>query len=100
MSSTKATISRIVHVLVDPAENNGCDIATGIVSRVWGPPTIGPSGLESQTVNIRVIGDNNEVSWLTSIRLYEKRPTDEQLAAMNPVNPKGYRTAAFWPPRA
>jgi hypothetical protein len=101
MSTTTATISRIVHVLVDPASNNSCDVATAIVSRIWGPPTAGPHGLERQTVNLRVLGDNGAApEWLTSVSLYSERPTDEQLAAMNPVNPKGYRTVAFWPERA
>lgn len=98
------SIGRIVHVLVDPAQNNGCDVATGIVARVWGDPyTTGTDEttklLERQTVNVRVLGDNAETLWLTSILVFDERPTDEQLAALAPHNPKGYRAIAFWPPR-
>ena len=100
----KASIGRIVHVLVDPAQNNGSDVATGLVARVWGGPfTAGTDEatklLERQTINVRVLGDNAETLWLTSILLFDERPTDEQLAALNQHNPKGYRAVAFWPPR-
>jgi hypothetical protein len=94
----KASIGRIVHVLVDPSQNNGSDVATGIISAAWGEPFEYNDGLaERQTINVRVLGDNAETLWLTSIWLFDERPTDEQLAALN--NPKGYRTVAFWPPR-
>jgi hypothetical protein len=98
MVRTAASISRIVHVVVDPATNGGCDIATGVVSRVWGA-CVGPDGLDRQTVNVRVLGDSDEVCRLTSISLFDDRPTEEQLAAMNPHNPKGYNAVAFWPER-
>lgn len=99
-----ASIGRIVHVLVDPAQNNGSDVAAGVVARVWGGPyTTGTDPatklLERQTVNVRVLGDSGETLWLTSILLFDERPTDEQLAALAPHNSKGYRAVAFWPPR-
>lgn len=99
-----ASIGRIVHVLVDPAQNNGSDVATGIIARVWGDPfTAGTDPatklLERQTVNIRVLGDSAETLWLTSIALFDKRPTAEQLAALSEFNPLGYHAVAFWPPR-
>lgn len=96
----KASIARIVHVLVDPAQNNGSDVATGIIARAWGEPFENSDGLgERQTVNVRVLGDNAETLWLTSIWLFDERPADEQLAAANQHNPKGYRAVAFWPPK-
>ncbi len=97
----KASIGRIVHVLVDPAQNNGSDVATGIVARVWNEPFAAAplDDMERQTVNVRVLGDNAETLWLTSILLFDERPTAEQLAALNPHNPKGHRATAFWPPR-
>ncbi len=100
MPSTSATIGHIVHLLVDPATNNGADVATAVLSRVWGPPAVGGDGLNRQTVNLRVLGDSDRIEWLTSVALFDERPTEEQLAAMNPSNPKGYRYVAFWPPRA
>jgi hypothetical protein len=96
----KASVGRIVHVLVDPSKNNGSDVAPAIVTRVWGEPyTPGTAALERQTVNIRVLCDSQNTLWLTSIWLFETRPTDEQLAALNSANPTGREAVAFWPPR-
>lgn len=97
----KASIGRIVHVLIDPAQNNGCDVATAFVTRVWGDPYTNPSfdEAERQTINVRVLGDSAETLWLTSIVLFDERPTAEQLAAFSEHNPNGYRMFAFWPPR-
>lgn len=95
-----ASIGHIVHVLVDPAQNNGSDIAPGIVTRVWGDPyTPGTAALERQTVNVKVLLDQNQDLWLTSIWVFDDRPTAEQLEMLNQQNPKGYRAVAFWPPR-
>ena len=95
-----ASIGRIVHVLVDPAQNNGSDVAPALVVRVWGEPHGGTDGLERrQSVNVRVLGDNAESMWLTSIELFDTRPRAEALAAAKPHNPQGYRAVAFWPPR-
>jgi len=94
-----ASIGRIIHVLVDPAQNNGSEVATGIVARVWNDLHDGPDDLGlRQTVNARVLGDNAETLWLTSIELFLARPDAEQLAKAKPHNPNGYRTVAFWPP--
>jgi hypothetical protein len=93
-----ANIGDIVHVLVDPAQNNGCDHAPALVVRAWGDPFV-HNDVERQTVNVRVLGDNAETLWLTSIQLFENRPTDEQLAAWNSYNPKGYRAVAYQPSR-
>lgn len=93
-----ASIGRIIHVIVDPAANNGSDIAPAIVARVWGEP-YEQNGVERQTVNVRVLGDCAETLWLTSIALFDERPTAEQLAEWNPYNAKGHRAVAFWPPK-
>lgn len=96
-----ASIGRIVHVLLDPAQNNGSDVAPALVTRTWGEPYfLAPlNDVERQTINVRVFGDNAETLLLTSIVLFEERPTAEQLEALNSSNPKGYRAVAFWPPR-
>lgn len=93
-----ATLGRIVHILVDPSTNNGSDVAPALIVREWGKP-YEQNGTERQTVNVRVLGDSAETLWLTSIALFQDRPTDEYLEAWNKYNPKGYSTVAFWPPR-
>lgn len=92
----EAHIGDIVHVLLDPAQNNNSDVAAAIVARVWGKP-YEYNDVECQTVNVRVLGDSAEVLWLTSIQLFEDRPSNEQLAAWSPLNPKGYRAVAYQP---
>ena len=53
----KPTLGRIVHVLMDPAMNNGADIAPAIITRVW----------SDTTVNLRVLTDSqNPPLWRTS----------------------------------
>lgn len=96
-AAQKAAIGRIVHVLVDPIQNNGSDIAAAVIVRSWGEP-YEHDGYERQTVNVRVLGDSAETLWLTSIALYNERPAAEHLEK-NSHNPKGYRSVAFWPPR-
>jgi hypothetical protein len=97
----KATLGRIVHVLVDPTKNNASDVAPAIVTHVFGEPYVRTDGLgQSQTVNVRVLCDSHNTLWCTSIQLFEQRPTAEQLEALNQYNPKGYETVAFWPPKA
>lgn len=96
-----ASIGHIVHVLLDPAQNNGSDVAPALIARIWGEPYfLAPlNDVERQTVNVRVLGDSAETLWLTSIALFDVRPTNEQLAALSGFNPKGYRAVAFWPKR-
>jgi hypothetical protein len=83
------TVGRIVHVLVDPKDNNGSDVAPAIITRVWGAPDGYPGG----AVNIRVLRDGypGDSEWMTSIPLYD----DEESARAT-----GLARAAFWPPRA
>lgn len=93
-----ASIGRIVHVIVDPATNNGSDVAPAMIVRAFGDPYV-HDGLECQTVNVRIIADSREVPWSTSIRLFSERPTPEQIETLSSINPKGYGAVAFWPPR-
>jgi hypothetical protein len=91
-----ANIGDVVHVLLDPAQNNGSDIAPALVVRTWGEP-FEKDDVERQTINVRTLGDSAETLWLTSIALFEERPTEQELAERNPYNPKGYRAVAYQP---
>lgn len=85
MSTTPAA-GRIVHVLADPNQNNGADVAPAIITRVW----------SEDMVNVRVLGDNaGPPEWKTSIKVYETR---EEAAASNTAA-GAVPYAAFWPPR-
>lgn len=74
----KPSVGRIVHVLVDPADNNGTDVAPAIITRVW----------SDSMVNVKVLLDATAEQWQTSVNLYSERPTDPALTR-----------AAWWPPR-
>jgi hypothetical protein len=95
-----ASIGRIVHVTVNPADNNGSDIAAAIVTRTWGEPFTNERDElgERQTINVRVLLDQRETPWHTSIELFADRPSLEALDARNP-HAEGRHTVAFWPPR-
>lgn len=83
----KATVGRVVHVVVDPKTNNGSDIAPALIVRVWGEPYEIEDGRgPRQTVNLRVLLDEKDTPWLTSWSLYQQRLTSDT----------GH---AFWPPR-
>lgn len=74
----KPSIGRIVLVPVDPTINNGCDVAVGIITRVW----------TDEMVNVRVVLDGPGGDWKTSVSLC----ADEETARA-----KGH--AVYWPPR-
>ena len=97
----KPTVGRIVHVIVDPKQNNGSDIAPAVITRVW----------SDECVNIRILHDGPSVppegthrqDWMTSIRLFESREAaDEAHAHMWANLPAEQRPArpfaCFWPP--
>ena len=98
MTPTPA-VGRIVHVIVDPHQNNYCDVAPAIITRVW----------SDTCVNIRVlfdgppshVGDNRQ-HWQTSIMLY---PDREALEAAHADRLERFGEGgsilggAFWPPR-
>lgn len=73
------TVGRVVQVLVDPAQNNGSDVAPAIITRVW----------NDRMINVKVLLDAKDNLWQTSIQLHDDRPDDSSL-----------RQAAWWPPRA
>lgn len=74
----KPSLGRIVHVLVDPAINNGADVAPAVITRVWG----------DSMVNVKVLLDAAGEQWQTSVNLYTERPDNPELTR-----------AAWWPPR-
>jgi hypothetical protein len=85
----KPALGRIVHVFVDPARNNGGDIAPAMITRVW----------KDQGVNLKVVLDGPEEYWLTSVALYDDRESAEQVTTYR-ICKDGRRipAAAFWPP--
>lgn len=57
MSQAVPTVGRIVLVPMDPATNNGADIAPAVIVRVW----------NERCVNVRVLADSPESEWRTSL---------------------------------
>lgn len=84
----KPSVGRIVHVVVDPRQNNGSDVAPAIVTRVW----------NDEMVNVRVLLDGPDVLWQTSIKLVDERPEDDDESVGRDTN--GVQRVAFWPPRS
>lgn len=85
----KPALGRIVHVFVDPARNNGADVAPAMITRVW----------NEEGVNIRVMLDGTETPWMTSVTLRNDRESAEQVKSFR-ITDDGRRivAAAFWPP--
>lgn len=73
----KPSLGRIVLAPVDPAINNGSDVAPALITRVW----------SGELVNVRVLLDSDAVLWKTSVSLC----ADEDAA-------RGMH-AVYWPPR-
>lgn len=93
------SVGRIVHVLVDPASNNGQEVAAAIVTAVYGPNSDG-DGIVRYTISVRAVTDTlADLPSLTSIYLYDERPEAQKLARLYPSNPTGRNGIAFWPPR-
>jgi len=93
------SIGRIVHVLVDPASNNGSEVAAAIVTATYGVHSDG-DGETRHTISVRVVTDTfSDLPSLTSIYLYDERPSAEKLAGLAPHNPSGRNAIAFWAPR-
>lgn len=83
-------LGRIVHTFVDPARNNGADIAPAVITRVW----------NEQGVNLRVLLDGPDTLWFTSVVLCDDRDSAEQVKSKRVAdNGDHYPAAAFWPPR-
>ena len=105
----KPAKGRIVHVLVNPAVNNGDDTAVAVITRVW----------SDTCVNLRVLYDGppnmgedfRRPEWLSSWSLHESREALEAHAAERQAAADAVTAAtgrepatvqlfgAFWPPR-
>lgn len=94
------TLGCTVHVLVDPSTNNGSEVAMAFITRTWGEHA-DADGTTRHTVNLRVVTDTfSDLPSLTSVALYDERPSADALVRLNPHNPTGRGYIAFWPPRA
>jgi hypothetical protein len=86
-------IGRIVHVSMNPAENNGADAAPAVITRVW----------SDTCVNVRVLADSHAVDWRTSVTLWETpealKTHHEKLISQGVVAEGSRPSGAFWPPR-
>lgn len=81
----KPSLGRFVQTRVDPAQNNGSDVASAQITRVF----------NDDMVNIRVMLDAFTVPlWLTSVKLVCTTDSDEAKSAV----PAG-ASVAWWPPR-
>ncbi|MFJ8153979.1 hypothetical protein [Streptomyces sp. NPDC094468] len=89
----KPTIGRIVQFAMDPAQNNGADVAPAIITRVW----------SDTCVNLRVLADSHAVDWKTSVPLFESRGALDahldQLVSQGVVAEGSRPFGAFWPER-
>jgi hypothetical protein len=87
------SVGRIVHIAMDPAANNGGDIAPAVITRVW----------SDTCVNLRVLIDGPNVDWRTSVTLWESREALDahhaQLVADGIVVEGSRPVGAFWPER-
>jgi hypothetical protein len=79
----KPSIGRIVHVLIEPAINNGTDVAAAVITRVW----------SDDMVNVTVLPDCGQPLYKSSIPLCANRADADDRGGEQ-------RYAAFWPPRA
>lgn len=83
-------LGRIVHVFVDPTQNNGADVAPAVITRVW----------SEQLVNLKVLLDASNDVWFTSVALCDDRDSAEKVTSYRVAgNGDHYPAAAFWPPR-
>ena len=81
------SVCRIMMMLVDPAKNNGSDVAPAIITRVW----------SDHLVNLRVLYDGHgTVEWMTSVGLFD---TEDEARECENTYSGGLTCAAFWPPR-
>lgn len=94
----KASLGRTVLVTVNPAQNNGSDVAPATIVRAW----------SDELVNLKVHTDGATDLWLTSIPLHADRQALDEAAAKwrDSMLAGGYQagnvpnySGAFWPPR-
>lgn len=76
------TVGRIVHVPMDPRDNNGQPYAPAIITQVW----------TAETINVQIFTDRPGNAWRTSVTYVP------DLASIAPDDPgRLYRWT--WPPR-
>lgn len=83
-------LGRTVHTFVDPALNNGSNVAAAMIVRVW----------SESLVNLRVFVDGkSDVLSMTSVGLYADQDAAVQAPTYTTAS-DGSRlpAAAFWPP--
>lgn len=85
MTVQTPSLGRVVLALVNPATNNGADVAPAVLTRVWNEQ---PDG--SWVVNCKVNLDGDGSAWLTSARLFDDEAQARAFGGQ----------ALFWPPRA
>jgi hypothetical protein len=87
----KAAVGRTVHMLMNPAVNNGSDTAPAVITRVW----------SDTCVNVRVLADSRDVPWYTSVSLHPDRAAaDAAVAPVREMHGAGaHLRAAWWPER-
>ena len=83
----KPTIGRIVIVPVDPARNNGADVAPAVITRVW----------NDTCINVRVLLDGPDTEWKTSLKLCPDADTMWDTHTSTDASRPPH--AAYWPPR-
>ena len=88
----KPALGRMVHVFVDPARNNGADVAPAVITRVW----------SDESINLKVLLDSpDDVIWFPSVTLCNDRESAEQVKSFRITNHGSrFPAAAFWPPTA
>lgn len=76
------SIGRIVHVPMDPATNNGANVAPAVVTRVW----------NENLINVRILGDGHAIDWRTSVAYIESL---DLVGGLDPLQLHVWS----WPPR-
>lgn len=98
MSINRAAKGRIVHVTVNPGENNGSDVAPAMIVSVW-PSTPDRPDLVNLKVQLDSTGEHPS-SWLTSVPLYASREhLEEQAEKRHGFDGVPRPFGAYWPPR-
>lgn len=82
------SLGRVVLVSVDPAINNGSDVAPGTIVRVW----------NDRQINVKVHLDEHSDKWMPSVMLFDTKPTEEDLLGI-PKTLSGHDYYAYWPPK-
>lgn len=87
----KASVGRLVHVVVDPRQNNGEDVAAALITKVH------ESDGDEQRVNLRVFLDTGaDLRW-SNVPLVSSRPNEDDEEGVD--KSANSRRVAFTPPR-